>query len=263
MHDRREYASQYYNTEPIYFRFGNGPSFRFYRRYSAPQFPFYSTRHTHRFDDVTRTTKSKKATYVQTVTVPLEVLHSGGQMNFTLSSTLLDRYKAAYRGGTLTQLVSQAALTVIMTWLRSQKVNWLLSLFIFGILVHANLPPLPTKKIYPTMIQRGWKSGTKIKYKVEDLGCAAEVIFIIREGSHDVYRRVGDDLHAEISVKARRLRRGCTVRLKSLSKNDRIKLKLRPRSDLLEEQVVVLKGQGWPVSNTETCGDLHVKIIKV
>eukprot|EP00956_Cyclotella_meneghiniana_P023121 scaffold44546_cov46-Cyclotella_meneghiniana.AAC.5 len=254
----------------FYFKFGNGPSFRVYnnqrfqRRYYYAR-PFQNNYYPHSTSQsyATRTASStKRSHYVQKVTVPLEELYSGGKFDFTLSSSILDRYKAAYRGGFLLPLISQAGLTVVMTWLRTQKVNWILSLFIFAIIVQANLPPLPMKRLFPTTIQRGWKGGTKIKYKTDEPGCVSDVTFIVQEGSHDLYKRVGNDLHATVCVHANKLkRRSCTIYLDSLSSLENpIKVKLRRGDVTRDNQVIVVKGRGWPISNTNTYGDLHLKV---
>ena len=250
----------------FYFKFGNGPSFkvynnqRFQRRYARPFQNNYP--HSTRPSFATPASSTKRSHYIQKVIVPLEELYSGGKFDLTLSSSILDRYKAAYKGGILLPLVSQAALTVVMTWLRSQKVNWILSIFIFGIIVHANLPPSPMKKTFPTTIQRGWKGGTKIKYKVDEPGCVSDATFIVQEGNHELYKRVGNDLHATVSVKAKRLRRRiCTIYLDSLSSQEGpIKVEMRRGDVTKDSQVVVIKGRGWPISNTDMYGDLHLKV---
>jgi DnaJ-class molecular chaperone len=190
----------------VYFKFGeNGPTFSFYqngryqRRNTSP-FQSYSPYSSNsKSDDVTPTSTTKRAHFVQHVVVPLEMLYAGGKMNFALSTSIIDRYKAAHRGGFLVPLVAQAALTITMTWLRSQKVNWFISLLMFAVIVHANLPALPMKRSYPTTIHRGWKAGTKIKYKVDEPGCVSDITYIIQEGSHDIYKRVGNDLHCIIT----------------------------------------------------------------
>jgi DnaJ-class molecular chaperone len=265
------FANQYNNFgaggQSMYFKFGhNGPSFRFYhhpqfqRRYGQ-QFQFQSpyTR-AQTFRDATSTSTMKRAHYVQKITVPLEELYTGGKMDLNLTRSIIERYKAAHRGGFLAPLVSQAALAVLTTWLKSQKINMFLSVFLFVTIVHFNLPPVPSKTMFTTMIKPGWKAGTKIKYKVDE-GCVSDVTFVVQEGEHDIYKRVGNDLHASISIKAKRLRRGCTVFIDSLShQEDPIKLKLRRGQVTEDGQIVVVEGQGWPVTNTGRCGDLHVKI---
>lgn len=156
-------------------------------------------------------------------------------------------------------LASQALLAVLTTWLKSQKINWFLSLFLFVTIVHFNLPPVPSKKSYPTTIKAGWKAGTKIKYSVDGPDCVSDVTFVIQERHHEMYKRVGNDLHTTISVKARRLRKGCTVYIDPLSsEEDPIKVKLRRGEVTADGQVVVIKGRGWP--NANASGDLHVKV---
>lgn len=270
MHNANGFTSQYhFETGPsMYFKFGqNGPSFRFYqnqrfpRSYANPfQFdsPYFNSQ---KYGEATTTSATKRSHYVQKVTVPLEDLYDGGNYEFNLTSSFIERYKAAYRGRFLIPLISQAALAVVTTWLRSQKVNWFLSLFFFVTIVHFNLPPAPTKKTYPTKIKPGWKAGTKIKYNMDEPGGVSDVTFVIQEGNHEIYKRVGNDLHATISVKARRLHKGCTVYIDHLSRyGDPIKLKLRRGQVKEDGQVIVIEGLGWPISNSKSCGDLHIKI---
>ena len=95
------------NGPSFYFKFGNGPSFRVYnnqrfqrRNYYARPFQNNYYPHSTSQSYATPTASStKRSHYVQRVTVPLEELYSGGKFDFTLSSSILDRYKAAYRGG--------------------------------------------------------------------------------------------------------------------------------------------------------------------
>ncbi|KAL3777281.1 hypothetical protein HJC23_001492 [Cyclotella cryptica] len=272
MQNGNNFAHSEHFGPSIYFTFGgNGPSFKFYhrptrsRRYYATPFHFHSANGKDAFQDVT--TSTRRTHYVQNVVVPLEVLYAGGEVDFTLSPSIIERYRAAYRGGLLTSIVMQAALTVVMTWLRSQKINWFLSLFLFTTIVRVNIPPLPTKRVYRTRIERGWKAGTKVSYKASEPDCISDVTFVIQEGKHDMFERIGNDLHAEISVKARRLRRGCTVYVDSLSpRHEPITVKLKPGEIAEDGQVVVVKGRGWPKHGdsrgfeTDTFGDLLVKV---
>ena len=271
---RSNYASDYPESfgSSIYFTFGqNGPSFRFYRnpsqfRRRAPPFHFHTTYSTtqQRYNSFENVATTKRMHYVQTVMVPLDILNKGGNVDSTLSPTIIGRYKAAYRGGILMPICSQAALTVVMTWMRSQKVNWALSLFLFATIVHANLPPAPMKKVYATKIKPGWKTGTKVKYQINDSDYASDVTFIIKEEPHDRFTRMGNDLHVTIAVRAKRLRRGCTVYIDPLCADEKpIKVKFRPGEVKEDGQVVLVEGRGWPRRcEKKACafGDLLVKV---
>jgi len=197
--------------------------------------------------------------YIQKIAVPLDVLYAGGKtVDLTLKTSIFDRYLAAFRGDVLRPVLLQSALTVVLTWLRSQKINWFLSLFLFTSLVHIHLPKPPTKLVYTTNIKKGWKGGTKIHYKTPD----ADVTFIIQESTNNTsYSRVGNDLHTHIDVSKRQLRRGCTLTIPPLYDADRpIKLKLK-RNQVRDGETVTIKSCGWPISgHINSYGDLKVKI---
>eukprot|EP00970_Alexandrium_tamarense_P017869 scaffold11986_cov175-Alexandrium_tamarense.AAC.2 len=214
------------------------------------------------FGDVAST---KRAHYIQEVSVPLEVLYAGGVTDFTLNTSVIDRYKAAYRGGTLTPILLQATLTIVMTWLRSQKVNWWLSLFLFTSIVHLNIPSPPTKTVYSTTIKRGWKGGTKVKYNIVEERCVADVTFVLKEGKHKTFTRSGNDLFCNVKVSPRRLRRECTLYIDSLSPSEQpIKVKIRKGEVKKDGHIITIKGRGWRkgnnADNSDECGDLHVKV---
>ena len=196
--------------------------------------------------------------YVQKVSVPLDVLYAGENIELELKASIFERCKAAYTGGLLTPVLLQAALTVAMNWLRSQRVNWFLSLVMFVAIVYIHIPPPPDKVIYSTTIRKGWKAGTKIKYKSNE---AADITFIIQEENHDAFRRVDDDLHTSVEVSPRQLRKGCTLTINPLCDDEEpIKLKLRPR-EIKNGQIVTVKSRGWPkAGGKEQHGDLKVKI---
>jgi hypothetical protein len=199
-----------------------------------------------------------KPHYVQKVSVPLEVLYAGdNKVDLELKASLIGRYKAAYRGGGLTPILLQTGLTVVLTWLRSQKVNWLLSLAMFAFLVHANIPPPPTKTTYSTAVKKGWKSGTKLRYNSDE----ADVTFIVQEGSHETFSRVGDDLHTSLEVTGKQLRKGCTITINPLcNSEDPIQLTLRP-GEVENGETITIKSRGWPKGGEHgESGDLQVLI---
>ena len=205
----------------------------------------------------------KKPHYIQKVTIPLDVLYAGdNNFELHLKTSMFYQYKAAYQGGVLAPILLQGVMTIMLTWLRSQRINWVLSLCLLAIIVHTNIPPPPTKPTYALQIKKGWKQGTKIKYKLSgDQGTPADITFIVQEGENDTYTRVGNNLHVNVKVRAKRLRRGCTLYIDPLCCNSEpIKLKLKPGEIKHDGQVVTMKGHGWPYENNDY-GDLLVKVI--
>ena len=199
----------------------------------------------------------RKPQYIQKIYIPLEVLYAGNEnVELKLKTSIFDRYKAALKGDVLRPVLVQSAATVLLTWLRSQKINWFLSLFLFVSMVHMHLPPPPEKTTYSTAIRKGWKGGTKIKYSDE-----ADITFIIKEKKHDTYTRVGNDLQAKLYLSRRDLVRGGKFYLNPLCKSDkRIKVRIKP-NQVRHGETITLKSQGWPISGSDdSYGDLKVHI---
>mmetsp|Transcript_24739 Transcript_24739/g.59637 ORF Transcript_24739/g.59637 Transcript_24739/m.59637 type:complete len:400 (-) Transcript_24739:172-1371(-) len=257
--------SNMFGPSTIYFTFGNG-SFKFARSRSdlyranrgrAYNNPFFGTnlRHPYKVD------QQSKPHFIQKVSVPLHVLYAGADdVELKLKTSVFERYRAAFNGGALAPILMQSILTVFLTWLRSQKINWFLSVFLFASIVHMNtihMPLPPEKAVYSTKIRKGWKSGTKIKYASTE----ADITFVLQESTDDTFTRVGNDLHTQVEVSAKQLRRGCTLTIKPLCASEEpIKLKLRPR-EVKNGQFVTIKSRGWPKGgDIEDFGDLRVKI---
>ena len=255
------------SSSTVYFTFGKdgGVSFKF----SDGRGGRYGSRgesHTHHnsnnFSDSGGTVNQQRSRphYVQKVSIPLEVLYAGEKnVQMSLKSTLLERYKAAYKGGLLAPITMQAIFTVAMTWLRSQKVNYPLSIFLFGLMVHTNMPPAPQKTKYTTHISPGWKGGTNLTFKTS----TEDVTFFIDEGKHKRYTRCGNDLHTDIYVSRKRLRKGCTFELDPLCNSEApIKIKVEPRQIKEDGEVINVTGRGWPKANCDrnSRGDLKVRI---
>eukprot|EP00581_Thalassiosira_minuscula_P015949 CAMPEP_0183719882 /NCGR_PEP_ID=MMETSP0737-20130205/12646_1 /TAXON_ID=385413 /ORGANISM="Thalassiosira miniscula, Strain CCMP1093" /LENGTH=363 /DNA_ID=CAMNT_0025949645 /DNA_START=335 /DNA_END=1427 /DNA_ORIENTATION=- len=253
-----------FGPSAVYFTFGDGLSFKFssggngvfqqfQKRYTHND-PFVNANPFGRHQRFGEMNQNDRPRYIQKVSIPLEVLYSGGMIEFNMKTSIVDRWKAAHNGGLIKPALMRASVVVLLTWLRSQKVNWFLSLFLFASMVHAYIPLPPKKTTYSTNIKSGWKGGTKIKYKSND----ADVTFILQESSHDTYTRVGNDLHTQVEVSAKQLRRGCTLTINPLCESEEpITLELRPK--LKNGQMITIKSHGWPKSSKER-GDLLVKI---
>lgn len=251
----------------IYFTFGDGLSFRFTNgRHSVPN--FYPHRHHrqgmhHPYDSgEIRPESNQRPHYMQRIDIPLDVLYNGRRdVILTLKTSIIDRYRAAYYGGILFPILSQSSLTVFATWFRSQKINWLLSIVLFVSIIHVNIPAPPTKVTYKTTIKKGWKGGTKIKYT----DGAADITFILQEVNHTAYTRVGNDLHSQVTVSSRQLRKGCTLTLPPMCESDPpIQIKLHP-NEVKDGDIVTINSRGWPIGGgqKDEYGDLHVKICRL
>jgi hypothetical protein len=275
-------AADVFVPSTMYFAFGDGGGMTF-RFSNDMRHDLFGARD--RAYDVFGTTsagsKAPRPRYVQEVTIPLDVLYAGDrEVGLTLSRTsVFDRYRAAHRGGVLRHALLRAALAVLLTWLRSQGgINMPLSLALFVSMVHSRTPPPPSRTAYSAVLRRGCKSGTE----VERSDGVSDVTFVLREGKHDTYTRVGDDLHAEVVVSPMQLRRGCTLSvppLLSAEENSHrhndgeeeeeerggrggggpIRLTLGP-NEVADGETVIVKSRGWPVSSGGGYGDLHVKV---
>jgi len=250
-----------FGPSTIYFTFGDRVSFRFtnsgrrppnfHQYWQGMQQPFDNGEVSHE--------NNKRPHYIQRVEVPLDVLYAGGRdIHLTLKTSIVERYKAAYNGGILLPVLLQSSLMVLTTWLRSQNINWVLSLSLFVFMIHVNIPAPPTKVAYKTTINKGWKGGTKIKYKTD----AADITFILQEGNHGTYTRVGSDLHTRVEVSKRQLRKGCTLSFPPIHEaHAPIQLKLKPNEVDIGDTVTI-KSRGWPIGggDKDEYGDLQVKI---
>ena len=236
----------------VSFRFSDGRGGRFGSRASSESDNF--------FDSGTVKQHASRPHYVQKVSIPLDVLYKGEKgVEMNLKTTRLERYKALYKGGVLVPIIVQAVFTVAMTWLRSQKVNWFLSVFLFGIIIQSNMPPPPHKTKYTTNISPGWKGGTKLTFKTT----TEDVTFIIDEGKHKRYTRYGNDLYTDVYVSRKQLRKGCTLKLEPLCDSESpIKIKIAPRKIKEDGEIINVTGRGWPKANCarNSQGDLKVKV---
>ncbi|KAM6972340.1 dnaJ homolog subfamily B member 1b [Aplochiton taeniatus] len=75
-------------------------------------------------------------------------------------------------------------------------------------------------KILEVEIKRGWKEGTKITFPKEGdetpYNIPADVVFVVKNKQHSVFRRDGSDLIYPVKVSLREALCGCTVRAPTL-----------------------------------------------
>lgn len=86
-----------------------------------------------------------------------------------------------------------------------------------------------------------------------------EVVFVIKEGQHDRFTRDGDNLRTSITIGKSKARKGCSVLIDALHENELpIIVKLRAGQIKQDDQVVTVKGRGWPIQSSGSKGDLLV-----
>lgn len=110
----------------------------------------------------------------------------------------------------------------------------------------------------------------------------ADVTFVIREERHPDYKRVGDDLLTTVRARPKELRRGCVLRVPSLSashglggssqagkseteegrwknwkirSSKTIKVRVKPGEITANGQILTVKGRGWLKEKTDVEGD--------
>ncbi|KAJ8755636.1 hypothetical protein K2173_022231 [Erythroxylum novogranatense] len=112
-------------------------------------------------------------------------------------------------------------------------------------------------------IKPGWKSGTKITFEgkgEERPGYyPADVIFIIGEQKHSLFRRLGDDLEHEVEIPLVKALTGCTVTIPLLGGGQ---MCLTFDDIINPSYEKVIRGQGMPNSKQDgKRGKLKIKFI--
>jgi DnaJ-class molecular chaperone len=208
---------------------------------------------------------------------------------------LLSRYVAAYRGGLLQQLFLQGVASSAILALRRTRMPFALA-YMVGY-IHMNLPQGPWQHqhpngssssggadvVYRTKLQAGWKEGTKITFKHHNTAAHQHheggyvVTFILKEQPHELYWRVGNNLHTQVTLsnkflKQQRHKKSSGRRNKGGGYYD---VEIPPldiehgapiilhlsQNILLEkrEEDIILRGKGWPKKDG-SCGDLIVTV---
>lgn len=215
----------------------------------------------HPSQDTTMPQYNPKSIFVQKIQIPLEELYSGvSRKPLYLQNTLWTRYRAAFRGGMALHIAIQSFFTSLPLLFRTGPILFVTS---FVLLFHLNIPQ-PTKTTFYASIPKGWKQGTKLKFQNgKDGGVTPmmEYIFIVEEGKHTRYTRVGDDLHTNVSITKDMAKNGCTVCMDPLDEKDGvIQIDLKPGEISQKKQNVIIKGKGWPKSDGTYVGDLIVSV---
>ncbi|KAI8081439.1 DnaJ domain-containing protein [Halteromyces radiatus] len=118
-----------------------------------------------------------------------------------------------------------------------------------------------TDKVLTIDIKPGWKAGTKILFKNEgdmmENGQTQDIVFILEEKPHDLFKREGDNLRMNIKLSLVEALTGFT---KTITTLDGRKLKVSNASAVVQPgQVSRVANEGMPNSKTGRKGDLMIK----
>ncbi|ORZ07656.1 hypothetical protein BCR42DRAFT_455954 [Absidia repens] len=118
-----------------------------------------------------------------------------------------------------------------------------------------------TDKVLTIEIKPGWKAGTKIQFKNEgdmmENGQTQDIVFVIEEKPHDIFKRDGDNLRMVIKLS---LVEALTGFSKTITTLDGRKLKVNNSNAVIQTgQESRVPNEGMPNSKTGKKGDLFVK----
>lgn len=118
-----------------------------------------------------------------------------------------------------------------------------------------------TDKVLTIDIKPGWKAGTKILFKNEgdvmDNGQAQDIVFIVEEKPHEIFKREGDNLRMVVKLT---LVEALTGFSKTITTLDGRKLKVNNTNSVIQTgQESRVPNEGMPNSKTGRKGDLFVK----
>lgn len=210
-----------------------------------------------------------KSVYVQKVKIPLEDLYTGKPSHqFELKDNLLARYRASIRGKRFpVSVLLSVFYTIFNTPIlrRRRDVTRYFHYFIGLYIIHSTTPAVDPFVVYAKPIQKGSK-GREATIKFSD-SKDVDVIFEIQEAKHPIYRRKGNNLHADIILTSKEAEKGCTKQLDALDPSKKpIEIVIPPKH---ENNSITISGRGWPIpknndSHEFDYGDLivHVKVQK-
>lgn len=119
------------------------------------------------------------------------------------------------------------------------------------------------EEILKIKIKPGWKKGTKITFEGkgdERPGTLpADIIFIIDEKRHPIFKREGDDLELGVEVPLVQALTGCTITVPLLGGE---KMTLSFEDIIFPGYEKIIPGQGMPISKEGgRRGDLRLKFL--
>jgi DnaJ-class molecular chaperone len=253
--------------------YGNNPHGGLYRSSTSPSFfgrtnPSFVWKNQHQ----------SRMLFVQHVTIPLQELYRGTtQYEFHLHDvSIVSHVVAAFRGGIGQALLYQSLLYSLPLMRFSKLLSVGLCIFLFCQHLPPRIPTTVTKKrSFRADILPGYKTNTKFIFHEEQTHLNnVEIQFIIREGQHPLYKRVGSELHVTATVSSRQAAKGCTTYIPSLrtdhsrtsddTEPQYITVRIPPRT--VSGDNVRIDGQGWPIRNPKrptqpiSYGDLIVTV---
>jgi DnaJ family protein B protein 4 len=120
------------------------------------------------------------------------------------------------------------------------------------------------EKILSVNIKPGWKAGTKVTYAGEGDqqldGSLQDVVFVIEEKPHPIYKRNGDDLDAEIRLSLKEALVGFERVFETL---DGKKIRVSNSSPVSPGRTIVYPDRGMPISKRPGAHGKLVFTIKV
>jgi len=115
-------------------------------------------------------------------------------------------------------------------------------------------------KILPIRIKKGWRQGTKITCNKEgDQGpntIPADIIYILKEKEHDLFKRNGDDLIYKAKIPLGKALVGCSVEVPTLDG----RLLAIPINDIVYPSYKkTVFGEGMPKRDSKEKGNLYIE----
>ncbi|MDP2434488.1 MAG: J domain-containing protein, partial [archaeon] len=119
---------------------------------------------------------------------------------------------------------------------------------------------MPVQKDYELDIKPGYKAGMKIRYPNEGDeqpgSQAGDLVFVLEEKHHGLFKRSGDDLHYDVTISLRQALTGCALTIPAL---DSRPIRLELRNIISPGHVEKVAGEGMPSHKTPgRKGDLLV-----
>ena len=120
------------------------------------------------------------------------------------------------------------------------------------IIIHATIPKPSTGKVYECTLRRGFKGGGKVTFPSTNNILIPEITFIIQEGKHKLYKRIGNDLYTDITISITESKSGCKRIIPSLddNKTSSIEIKIKPNTFKNGDTMKII-GKGWPINNNK------------
>ena len=215
--------------------------------------------------------KRCKMIYEQEVSIPLQDLYSGKARHvFTLDSintnkiiSVWNRYKAAYRGGFLSEVLARGLVSFALA---ANQLRIPFAVAVFAGYIYSNVPPPVATQSFIGDIKKGWKGGTKLTFQVRDQQPYCTLVtFILKEELHERYSRSGDNLITQVAISKAKALNGCEIMIPALNSKAELPILVRIKPGQFHEEdcsttnKIVVKGRGWPKRDGSR-GDLVVQV---